>query len=664
MNLPQLVRRMLWLAGATALLALAGCGGGGSSDAGASAPGSPAPGTLSVEQRSLATGRLAERFEQITGGADTATAEMWEQLRAWAVQQPEFSDAGVGDQLLWARFRDGRYFLFTDNWRPLPQQPLAALITELAPAALLKNASTTTDALMLSDSDEAFNAVAPVMDRMAAALHRSGWAPTARRELRIDTLKRQGELGFLFLTAHSGIFGPTGGKQFAMVTDDLVTEEGDVSYASELEDGSLIYHRDRRFLEWLGITNNMRYAITARFVDRYLRFSPDALVILASCHSGSAEAAGFRSALHMRGAGTIVGWEGNTNPQAYEMVDLMVDRLSGMNAVRKVTPPNRPFNFDDVWNYLEQKGLLLTPGPEVGDSSTPVRRFGTGFQILQPVLAALELTGIDKLRLHGDFGEAPATVTVGGTQVAATVVQPGKVLQVHLGPQAHGDVVVTARDRRSNRRVLGSWRGSVRYRQTFDDACAQEVFSNTVEYHLHLRADMHEIRHAIDAPPVSNMRMLMPASDTAGSWSARGRCSRAADDYRTWSGSGPLQLFFPGESAPTQYANVLNARLELPQPRTWFQLNPQFTSERLIQQTTESGSSQLRMVFDVDLFEFVNDGSSAELLPYGNFLRLDNARNIVAGQFEKAQPHRPGRSLSAEWGAMTVAPAYDASVPR
>jgi hypothetical protein len=141
MGFAMLKRQFVLLA--CSLLLLAGCGGDGGGQGGSSGadPGTAPPGALSVEQRGVAADRLADRFQQITGGVDTPTPDMWEQLRAWVMTQPEFIDAGVGDQVLWARFRDGRYFLFTDNWRPLPRpQPatVQSVLKKVAPTTLLK----------------------------------------------------------------------------------------------------------------------------------------------------------------------------------------------------------------------------------------------------------------------------------------------------------------------------------------------------------------------------------------------------------------------------------------------------------------------------------------------------------------------------------------------
>jgi hypothetical protein len=666
MGFAMLKRRFLLLA--CSLLMLAACGGGGGGQGGSSGadPGTTPPGTVTLQQRGVAADRMTDRFQQITGGVDTPTADMWEQLRAWVMTQPEFIDAGLGDQVLWARFRDGRYFLFTDNWRPLPRPQLAtvqSVLKKAAPSALLQQEiAGSGQALMLSDSDQVFADSGPVMDRMSEGLFQSGWSVTTQRALHIDMLRSTGTLGFLFLTAHSGIIGPTGAKQFAMITDDLATSDNDEKFQADLDDGTLIYHRDRKFLEEV-FNRGLRYAITEKFVSKYLHFSPEALVILAACHSGSAEAAGFRNAIQQGGGGTatVVGWDGNTNPQAYETVDLLVDRLTGMNVVRPVTPANRPFNFADVWRYLGDKGLLQTPSPE-GTVMTPVLSFGSGFSILRPVLQALENTGIDKLLLFGQFGNEPATVKVGSTTFPATTLAGGNALMVDLTPDAEGDVVVTTRNRRSNRRVLGSWRGQLSYKQTIVSSCPQAPFSNTVDIKLHLRADAHAVRFEVDGPLHNNERQLMPASDTTATWKAEGSCTLAGNTT-TFSGSGKLPLTWIGPGAPvTQNPNFLVARLDALQDRFQFQFV--VGAERFVTVTTSNSSFQLPLSFGWHLSQFVNPGNDPTLLGSGHFLPMDASRNVPAGQFTKGEANQPATVLSAQWGSMPMTPAFDDRVPR
>ena len=663
-----LSRRLLLLALTTLALSLVACGGGDDGGGGGAGAGA---GALSLEQRNLATGRLANRFEQLTGGA-TATPEQWEALRAWVLTQPEFVDAGVGDQTLWARFADGRYFLYSDNWRPLPGAQAAALRqAALRPASpLLKDAidiPASPDALLLGFTGDEFTDGVPAMRRMAKALDTRGWIPGGPRPLTLAALQSATQLGFLFLTSHSGMFGPTGDKHFAMMVDDEVTLINEVSHSEELDGGSLIYHRDRTDWQRFGLGKNPRYAITSRFVDANLRLAPASLVILLSCESGSFEASEFRDSLMARGAGTVIGWEGKSNAHAFHAMDLMVDRLTGMNAVDAVTPANRAFKMEDVWAYLDRKGELVTPPGESGAGPTPVRRFGSGFTMLNPILAELQATGADKLVLHGNFGNEPVTVSVGGKEFGATLSADGTMVDVDLGPEAHGEVVVTTRKRKSNPRVLASWRGQVQYVQKKEDAGCDPVFSNTVTVDLHLRADGHGVRDEVDGPVRDNRNPNMPASDTTATWRADGTCVMDGQTQATWSGSGSVPLLlYDFRSIPVSLptADVLIARVDAVQKRIQLALTTGPTARTTV--TTPDDTSKQPLLFQVDAMGFLNDGSDLfrDLMPWGTFLPFGSGLDVPAAQQAKGSPDGvPGETLTIHWG-LTASPAYDDTIGR
>jgi hypothetical protein len=641
---------------------LGSCGGG--SDGGGDVP----PGALTAEQRIVAMDRVSQRFDQIAGDREAGAAE-WEALRAWAAAQPEFSEVGLGDKLLWARFADGRYFLYTDNWRPLPGDAAAAARATLARGLPLRKGvpdiPRSEDALVLRFFGDEFLDGAPAMGRMSLALKERGWTVGPGSGLTVDALKG-GELGFLFLTSHSGEFGPTGAKAFALMTDDEVSPLGDLDHAGDLSDGNLIYHRDRTFKQALGFGNSPRYAITAKFVRKYMKFSPGSLVILLSCHSGSIGAGpeDFRQAFTDQGAGTVVGWDGNSNAHAFDMADLLVDRLAGMNAVAAVTPPNRPHVFDEVWDYLDQKGLLVTPPAAAGDSATPVVRFGSGFHALQPIISELQATGPDKLVVYGEFGAGPLRVTVGGQDLFAAPAGDGKSIDVELGPTAFGEVIVTSQKRRSNPRVLGSWQGQVKYTQHSGTGSCGAVFQESATLQLHLRADMHGTRDKIDGPVRNNRWIVVPAGDSQGTWDAKGEC-RASDGSveERWSGSGAFPLYFydTRQTPPDSpfLKNVLLARIDAVERRWQLGLAQSPVAQR---KSVFDGTStqQEPLTLRADLQSYLNlDGDFTDLMPFGMFLPLDASWGVAAGHHQKQSADEPDQTLVVDWQAMPVAPAYD-----
>lgn len=662
-------RRLLLLASTALVLCLGSCGGGGSDDGGGAGSAGGTAGALTLEQRNVATARLAEQFEKIVGPA-TATPEQWEALRAWVLAQPEFVDAGVGDQTLWARFTDGRYFLYTDNWKPLPAEQARALQKALPPAQILQAAvnqiPASPDALLLTLLHEDFSMAPAAMGHMAAALDARGWTVGGKHTLTIDSLRASGELGFLFLTAHSGVIGPSAAQEFAVITEDQSTSDNEDRFAAELEEGTIIYNRDRHFWQRFGARGLPHYAITSRFVTKYLKFSPESLVILVACHTGSPEGAGFRDALVAKGAGTIIGWDGPANPLAYHAMDLMVDRLTGMNVVDAVTPPNRAFRMDEVWDYLDKKGQLITPSVEVGKPDTPVKSFGTGFVMANPILMELQAVGADKLVLHGIFGTDPATVSIEGTVLPATTSPDGTMVDVNIGPDIAGQVVVTTRKRKSNPRMLASWRGQVKYVQKADDAGCPPLFSNTVLVDLHLRADAHGVREEVDGPVRNNRWPNMPASDTRATWSADGTCVMDGTLQARWSGSGsvPLLLYdFRDVPASLMDADVIVARIDAVENRMQLALATGPTRRATV--TTPDGTSTQPLLFNTDSMGFLGDEQNnfQDRMPWGTFLPFDAGLAVPARQQQMASPSFPEQTLTIDW-RLSVAPAYDDTIGR
>ena len=668
MQFPGMLKRRLWLSVlAGAAIFLSACGGGGEGGSVEDPGGNPDPGTgmYSAAQRISATDRIADKFEQLaaSGGADTAT---WTQLRDWVLTQPEFMAAGVGERTLWAQFKDGRYFLYTDNWRALPDGS-SVQTKRSAPAAVSATGEIpgSADALVLGFTGEEFEAGAGAMSQMSRALRERGWKVGQNTALTVEALKSGGQLGFLFLTSHSGQLGPEGKKEFAVMTETEVTVANELGYLADLRDGSLIYHRDRTNWQRFGLSKSPRYAVTAAFVNKYLRFSPNSLVIMLSCNSGSAQASGFHAALQKQNAGSIIGWDGPSNAYAFKAMDLMVDRLTGMNEVQPVTPANRAFSMPDVWAYLGKKNLLVTP-PLPGDTPTPVRLVGNGFSRLNPVISQLQAMG-DKLTIHGEFGTEPGSVTVGGVPVAPIWSADGRKIEALLGNATHGEVVVTARGRKSNPRILASWNGQLTY--THEEEAVSNCstrFRTAAVIDLHLRADAHGIRDEVDGPVKNNPQLLTPAPDTLANWTASGECIADGLLHTRWSGKGAFRFepYFDFENGQIPTGNIMVARMDANEQR--FQIYGVFGQHERYQKTefSEDQVTQQPLYFDRELAGFVNhNGSDASLLPHGTFLPFDARQNVGAKQQRMAHDVLP-YSLEVKWGAMQPSPSFDEKIGR
>lgn len=677
-----LARRRLLLAG-TAAVALAGCGGGGDGGADPSAPGDSGgqgggdQGAFSAQERIAATARIAEKFEELTAGGPS-TAAAWNALRDWLLTQPEYTSAGVEDRLVWARFRDGRYFIYSDNWRQLDpgllwrtssraQAMSARNPPDAALAAGVQVPGSDRAAILSFTGPEFAQEGTASMARMNAALKARDWRVATDRALTVEALKNLGELGFLFMTSHSGLLGPQGEKQFAVMTDTVVTVRNEIDYFDELWSGRLIYHRDRTNWQRLGHGSAPRYAITAEFVRKYMKFSANSLVIMLSCNSGADYAEGFHAALAGQGCGTLIGWNGNSNGHAFKTIDLLMDRLTGVNDHSAPNPPGRAFNMDDVWAYLARTGMLVTEGSE-GDPPSYVRRFGNGFNISNPLITELQVKAEDRLVIHGDFGSERGTVSIGGTPVAVDSWQSGAIeLVLPTGsndpPGSLGDVVVKARARTSNPRTLTSWRGLVSY--TLDDLDEGGTLSHTIKVRLHLRGDAFARRTEVDGTLLPNTWNVMPASDTVITYEAGGTRDHGDDDLEVWSGNGSYELvsgvFNANEPKMSLVARIdaINQRLELT-------ALPPTVAPGIVRQRPQGlplFPSGL-MIMPPFKMQFMNENGNLNdhaPLIYGNYLPFGATGTVGAGQHVASEG---SLRRTVQWAAMTALPALDDRIGR
>ncbi len=713
----QLLHRLRrpWLAAFLGItLAFGGCGGGGgdgsgfftglpSPDNGEQQP-PPGEGGAQHAARVEAMDRIAIQFEKITAGRQNGTSEEWVQLRDWALTQPEFDAAGVEQDALWARFKDGRYYLFTDNWRVpsgLPADPdpdadaegtaglktaLAAGGLGLAPtraavatatataggsgidrAAVMTNSGPPPKDADGNPTDNEFASGYPVARRMEAALAARGYS-VARKALTVENLKAMGKVSFFYFNSHSAMYGPNDLKDFAVMLDDEASLTNDDTYRDDLNTGRLIYHRVRTWKQAIHIGNLPRLAFTAGFVAKYLAFAPDALVITFSCNSGNAQSAGFRGALKGKGAGSIVGWNGSSNPNAHEAIELLVDRMAGVNKIQPQGVPNRAFVFKDVIQYLDKRKLMITKGVKDDDGhlhpDAPIVVDGDGFKRLAPVITHLQMKAGNQLVVHGDFGSEAGEVTVGGAKVGATWGE--HEIRVVLDNAQHGEVVVGVQNLKSNPRQLGSWIGKVSYAsKRVDDQCNGATFKADVDVDLHLRADMQAMRQEVDGPLKNNPAVIVPANDTAGRWVADGICRDSTGQLvLRHSGSGSLLLSpFVNIDEVLPFSDAVYARLDAVEKR--FHVSSTVgKSEMTLQDRVGSRKTLLQLWWMLsDYFIDGQSGPTEARFPYASYVPLDARLNAGAGSpAARTDPRFPGMSLGFQWSAMQASPAFDDKV--
>ncbi|MBX3620914.1 MAG: hypothetical protein KF891_13165 [Rhizobacter sp.] len=574
-------RRALCAALLATMAMLAGCGGGGSdgttdggagggtggtgdvggSGGSAGGGGTPTPSAYSATQRGEITGRVVLKYEELVAANPDPEAAL-QALRDWTARQPEFSEAGIADRSLWARFTDGRYFVYYINWSPVtwpePPAPPPATPQELAaeaahaaraaapgahrvqaladaPAGSTMEVAQSGDALFLKLAPEEFDYANGAIERMRSALRRRGWV-TIAGSLSLEALKAAGPVGFLFMTTHAAAYGLPGAKQYAFMTDTEANDANELVYESDLIDGSIVYTRERNDMQrkigidWhrLGLPH---YAATPKFIRKYMQLGPHSLAILAMCNAGTTANADMPQAFRDAHAGSVMVWDGFSNPIGYRTPETLVDRMTGANQRVQIDSgvyleppavPNRAFARADVMRFLEQKGLLSQPG--IGHPPATIHLVGDDFTLTNPVITHLQITGRDRLMVYGQFGKTGAvSVTVGGVEREVfRRADDGSSLELYLPPAAGdppgtvGEVVVTVADRKSNPRQLVSWRGDIHLIHKTEGGYVEYVDDSIV--HLHLRGDPHAVRDEVDGELKNNMRILSLSSDTRLDW--------------------------------------------------------------------------------------------------------------------------------------------------
>ncbi|MET4578792.1 hypothetical protein [Ottowia thiooxydans] len=585
----QLLGRALTMGlGAT----LAACGGDDDTQGGGGGSGGGGSGGFTVDERSEATYRIAEKYEQIMAANSPAP---FEALKEWVRQQPQFDEVGIGAGSLWARFTDGRYFLFTDNWRNTgatakaasASEPHSADIAKLVPkagASMQVPGSDQTVLLKMMKDPASFSPEGDAaLAQAKAALEKRGWTVPAQHALTVDALKNIGQPGLLYLNTHGAVFGTESGRDayqdYSITTDTFISGDLDEAYKDDLDNRRLIYHRDRSY--WAEIVEGKhrpKYAVTSFFISKYIRLAPNSLVILMLCEGGLPQAAVFRAALSNVGAAEIMAWQGNATAAGYRTVNTLIDRMTGANTHDPRSPANRAFDFEHVWAYLGAQGLLVNPASgEPGSSPAPIKRYGLGgFDLTNPVITMLEMDWKDKLVIHGSFGSEAGTVQVGGIDLPISRWSEDRIeLVLPTGandpPGSHGDVVVTARKRTSNVRPLTSWRGQIEYvEEETGGPNATGKHTKRLILDLHLRGDAYANRSDVDGPLKPNTFNLIASSDSRASYSVGGSIVRNVEggNYTTsQKGEGELRVVGPREAVDGPGLIVVIGRVDAPGKR-------------------------------------------------------------------------------------------------
>lgn len=513
------------------LALLAGCGGGGG---GGSTGGS---GGISGElmDPQVRDAALTSLFAEYKRLAVRAHPERRQQFIDFVLANSAFKEAGWsedGDNF-WATFQDGVPFAMLDNEPPSEEGPSLSLPSRTR-AAVPKSKT----AHVYFSKGNAFVDDTVAIEQM---LDEAGY----------DAKKSSGQLqelmnditsdGYFYWSTHSGFFEPKTGKGPIITTLTVATPqlEAQEPYKSMIKNG---------FLAIAGATTDWKtnptddngdgtidideklvmlrvFSITPKFVETYLQFDENSVVVMQSCTSADKQ---FADAFVKGGAHVYLGWDAVV--VGGHQMTIFTDRIIGANVMQPLAdPPIRPFDANAVLAWMKSKGLDYD-GYQA--HLALVLKTGTKGGLLAPSIDRIEIDEGDfkndpnVMTIYGEFGPKdetnykrelfiagqPITITGGdSTTITANIPTSG------LG--SSGNVIVKVGGRSSNVVPITAW--DIFLTNKHDDAY-RGTAKIQINFHLKFRGDVHKSRLSIDGEPGGSIVTMEAKSDSTATWSASG----------------------------------------------------------------------------------------------------------------------------------------------
>lgn len=317
---------------------------------------------------------------------------------------------------------------------------------------------------------------------VAEILAERGYAVEAVDAMSVAELERlDGTDGVVFIQSHG--LADEAGTEFALWTSDVVTPANRRALQPLIAAGYVWPMLAEHDVVGGRVVPAWHWAVKLRWLRENVAFGRNAFVFVNACSSRGMEETAFA-----RGAALFGGW---TQPAeslvAARTALLVVDRMTGRNAV---FPPTPPAHAQD-WN--EVLGVLAGLSPTIGNHTTSLG--ATEFQIhgnilqnsatavLNPSLRTLEPNRPERtIALGGIFGDDPGAagkVELEGAALAVRSWTPTRIVATLPRSDASGRVKVFVHDRPSNALVLpqengggggnpANWPGTIQGPNTFD----------------------------------------------------------------------------------------------------------------------------------------------------------------------------------------------------
>jgi hypothetical protein len=471
---------------------------------------------------------------------------------------PEFEASDTIAGGVWARFTDGRMFMFANNLTP-PDSAAGSFIEKEIPQFDIQGLAAPTDNIPFYSGAWIVNSLGPyfspsfgysasgTVNDLQQWFQSVGYSPLINAGATVAHLKNVSNVGVFYMSAH-GFYALDRGNNsvYGVFTASKQSPLFDEVFKRDLDQGNLVYFSAPHYRLGLWSISETHYAITQKFVRRYMNFSGRSIVFVNACGSFDVD---FVDACFAKGADVYVGWSMPTsNHDALRAARHFFDRLLGTNKENPENPPQRPFDVDLVMNDIILKGYNRSSTPEWGPSELKFTPTIPYTNLLVPsILQAYKdpIPGSDDFYIDGLFGDNPgagaATIKVGGT--ALGLRQWVNSTKLKLDPPTHGgNVEVSVRGRKSNITQYTEWHAVFDY-----TLLGRGSLKKHIVFNVNFLADVHKFRINIANPPIygPGPRYIQVLNSSHATYECSGEYKNPidtaiVDEY--WTGSGDVPI--------------------------------------------------------------------------------------------------------------------------
>ena len=302
------------------------------------------------------------------------------------------------------------------------------------------------------------------------------------------------------------------------------------------------------------------YMLTARFVETYMRFAPNSLVVIDACYGGNPDLA---QAFMTSGAGSYVSWDWLSGPRSGDACRKIFDRLLGTNAEAPIsTPKERAFSLPVIEHWMQVKGHDEDPSnkyPNQGRKNALLlwqHRQTNPAHMLKPSImrvlmeANSQSEAFTKFLLEGDFGDDPGPSkrkVMWGNQemnVLRWDALNGIVVPIPDTPPGGSFQIFLSREHqtKSNEVPMTEWDIPFEF-----DRIEQGSLHANMRFNVKFRADLRGERYEPEGQVMYIAKPWAVMADCSGDLNASGVYRPDEDSSYTWSGGSQIRSYDVGK---------------------------------------------------------------------------------------------------------------------